>query len=115
MYIQEMIVFMKKCPIEQTIKLIGSKWKLLIIRELLDQKRGFEELKKELYPISAKVLNENLRDMQKYDLVKKKIINEKPLSVEYQLTELGRTIEPIMNELKIWGLNYQENYKNLHK
>ena len=102
---------MPDCPVATTVNLIGSKWKLLIIRNLLARSWRFSELKHNLPGISHKVLTESLRSMERDGLVVRSI-NEliKPRSVEYSLTELGLSLKPVLIEMENWG-NY---YKNLN-
>ena len=77
------------CPVEITMSLIGDKWKILIIRDLLTGTKRFGELKKSLTGISQKVLTNNLRDMEKSGLVHREVFAEVPPRVEYSLTQTG--------------------------
>ena len=98
---------MPDCPVATTVKLIGSKWKLLILRNLLARPWRFNELKKNLYPISHKVLTESLRSMEEDGLVARKIFDTRPRSVEYSLTELGLSLKPVLLEMEKWGSSYK--------
>lgn len=82
------------CPVEITMGLIGDKWKILIIRDLLTGTKRFGELRKSLNGISQKVLTNNLRDMEKSGLVHREAFAEVPPRVEYSLTETGWSLEP---------------------
>lgn len=95
------------CPVATTVSLIGSKWKLLILRNLSVRAWRFNELQKDLDGISQKVLTESLRSMEEDELVNRQIISEKPLHVEYSLTELGKSLMPILYEMEKWGNQYK--------
>lgn len=97
------------CPVETTLTLISDKWKILIIRDLLDDTKRFGELKKSIEGISQKVLTSNLRSMEESGLLTRKVYAEVPPKVEYTLTELGLSLKPVISELATWG----ENYKNV--
>ena len=98
---------MPDCPVATTVKLIGSKWKLLILRNLLAGSCRFNELKNSLRGISPKVLTESLRSMESDGLVTRTIYETRPRSVEYALTELGLSLKPILLEMEKWGLFYR--------
>ena len=95
------------CPVETTLTLIGDKWKVLILRDLLPGTRRFGELKKSLGTVSQKVLTAQLRDMECKGLVTRKVYAEVPPRVEYSLTELGRSLKPVLDALQSWGENYK--------
>ena len=97
------------CPVETTLTLIGDKWKVLILRDLLTGTKRFGELKKSVGNVSQKVLTSQLRDMEESGLVNRKVYAEVPPRVEYSLTELGESLNPILDAMKCWG----EDYKNL--
>ena len=97
------------CPVETVLLLIGDKWKILIIRDLLIETKRFGELKKSLVGISQKVLTGHLRHMEDSGLVHRKVYAEVPPRVEYSLTELGRSLKPILDSMWLWG----EDYKNI--
>lgn len=97
------------CPVETTLTLIGDKWKVLILRDLLTGTKRFGELKKSVGNVSQKVLTSQLRDMEESGLVDRKVYAEVPPRVEYSLTELGKSLNPILDAMKCWG----EDYKNL--
>lgn len=101
------------CPIETTLLLIGSKWKVLILRDLFTGTKRFGELKTSLNAISQKVLTQNLRQMEEDGLITRKVYPEVPPKVEYSLTELGHTLKPVMDSLWQWGEGYQKNNTSL--
>ena len=96
-----------ECPVATTINLIGSKWKLLILRELLSGSRRFNMLKKNLEGISHKVLTESLRSMEYDGLIMRKVYETRPRSVEYSLSELGMKLKPLLSEMESWGRFYK--------
>ena len=95
------------CPVETTLTLIGDKWKVLILRDLLPGKKRFGELKKSLGKVSQKVLTAQLRDMESNGLVSRKVYPEVPPRVEYSLTELGQSVKPILDAMQDWGEEYK--------
>lgn len=96
------------CPVETTLMLIGNKWKVLIIRDLLTGTKRFGELKKSIGKVSQKVLTTQLRDMEEDGLISRKIYAEVPPRVEYSLTELGKSLQPILSAMLQWGTEYKE-------
>lgn len=99
------------CPVEITMGLIGDKWKVLIIRDLLTGTKRFGELKKSLNGITQKVLTNNLREMEASGLVNRKVYAEVPPRVEYSLTETGLSLKPILDSMVVWGNSYREKQK----
>ena len=97
-----------ECPVATTVSLIGSKWKLLIMRNLLARPWRFNELQKSIDGISQKVLTEALRSMEADGLVIRKAYPEVPPRVEYSLTELGESMRPIIKSMENWGMAYKE-------
>lgn len=95
------------CPVETTLLLISNRWKILIIRDLMDGKKRFGELRRSIGNISQKVLTANLRDMEAQNLVHRKVFPEVPPRVEYQLTEIGYSLQPVLNSLSDWGKTYK--------
>jgi len=95
------------CPVATTVQLIGNKWKLLIIRNLLSRPWRFNELKRDLDGISQKVLTDSLRSMEEDGLITRTVYPEVPLRVEYALSELGETMRPILSAMEQWGANYK--------
>lgn len=99
------------CPVEITLSLIGDKWKFLIIRDLLAGTKRFGELQRSVGNVSQKVLTNNLRQMEQSGLVNRKVYAEVPPRVEYSLTDLGRSLKPIMDAMVNWGNGYREKQK----
>lgn len=99
------------CPVETTLTLIGDKWKVLILRDLLDGTMRFGELRKSVGSISQKVLTANLRDMEESGLVRRTVYAEVPPRVEYALTPLGKSLAPILDAMKTWGEDYKASQK----
>ena len=95
------------CPVETTLMLIGDKWKVLILRDLMPGTKRFGELKKSIGSVSQKVLTAQLRDMEEKGLVSRKVYAEVPPRVEYSLTELGKSLNPILDAMRAWGENYK--------
>ena len=87
------------CPVEMTLQLMGNRWKVLIIRDLLDGTRRFGELRKSVGSITQKVLTQNLRDMEECGLVIRKVYAEVPPRVDYTLTETGYSLKPILDSM----------------
>lgn len=96
------------CPVETTLTLIGDKWKVLIIRDLLTGTKRFGELKKSMGTVSQKVLTAQLRDMEDNGLISRRVYAEVPPRVEYALTELGFSLKPLLDAMVTWGKAYQE-------
>lgn len=99
------------CPVATTVQLIGNKWKLLIIRDLLARPWRFNELKRDLDGISQKVLTDSLRSMEEDGIITRTVYPEVPPRVEYALSELGRSMRPILDAMQQWGLDYQATMK----
>lgn len=97
------------CPVATTVDLIGNKWKLLIMRELLKGTQRFNEMHRAVDGISQKVLTENLRKMEEDGIVERKVYAEVPPKVEYSLSQLGNSLRPIINSMSDWGIDYIKN------
>lgn len=95
------------CPVETTLTLIGDKWKVLILRDLMSGTKRFGELKKSIGSVSQKVLTAQLRDMEQNGLVHREVFAEVPPRVEYSLTELGRSLKPILDAMWNWGEEFK--------
>ena len=95
------------CPVETTLTLIGDKWKVLILRDLMPGTKRFGELKKSVGNVSQKVLTAQLRTMEESGLVNRKDYAEVPPRVEYSLTELGKSLKPILDSMRAWGEAYK--------
>ncbi len=99
------------CPVATTVQLIGSKWKLLILRNLLQRPWRFNELRKDLEGISQKVLTDSLRSMEDDGIITRTVYPEVPPRVEYALSELGESMRPIIKAMEQWGITYKEGRK----
>ena len=97
------------CPVATTVQMIGSKWKLLIMRNLLQRPWRFNELKKDLEGISQKVLTDSLRSMEADGIITRTVYPEVPPRVEYALSDLGESMRPIMDAMEIWGTEYKKS------
>ena len=96
------------CPVETTLTLIGDKWKVLILRDLMPGTKRFGELKKSIGNVSQKVLTAQLRAMEENGFVHRQVYAEAPPRVEYSLTDLGRSLKPILDSMWAWGEGYQK-------
>ena len=96
-----------ECPVATTVQLIGNKWKLLIIRNLLTRPWRFNELQKSLDGISQKVLTDSLRSMEADGIITRTVYPEVPPRVEYALSELGQSMRPILDAMEKWGTAYK--------
>ena len=98
-----------ECPVATTVQLIGNKWKLLIIRNLLVRPWRFNELHKNLDGISQKVLTDSLRSMEADGIITRTVYPEVPPRVEYALSELGESLKPILDAMSAWGESYKSS------
>lgn len=98
-----------ECPVATTISLVGNKWKLLIIRNLLDGEQRFTQLKNGIPGISQKVLTDNLRIMEEEGIISREVFAQVPPKVIYSLTEIGKSLLPIIDAMAEWGDNYKNN------
>ena len=96
------------CPVETTLMLISDRWKVLIIRDLLEGTKRFGELKKSVGNISQKVLTANLRAMEDSGLLTRKVYAEVPPRVEYTLTKTGYSLRPVLDAMVEWGTEYKK-------
>ena len=96
-----------ECPVATTVAMIGSKWKLLIMRNLLVRPWRFNELQKNLEGISQKVLTDSLRSMETDGIIIRTVYAEVPPRVEYSLSELGESMRPVIDAMEAWGRSYQ--------
>jgi len=99
------------CPVETTLTLIGDKWKVLILRDLMNGTKRFGELKKSIGSVTQKVLTANLRDMEEKGLLTRKVYAEVPPRVEYTLSETGYSLGPVLCAMKVWGTEYKQKNK----
>lgn len=95
------------CPVETTLTLIGDKWKVLILRDLMSGTKRFGQLKKSIGNVSQKVLTAQLRAMEESGLLTRKVYAEVPPRVEYTLTETGYSLKPILDAMWSWGESYK--------
>ena len=97
-----------ECPVATTVQLIGNKWKLLILRNLMyDSKQRFKDFIKTIPAISKKVLTDNLHSLEEDKLVEREVFAEVPPRVEYSLSPLGQSLKPILDAMYVWGTNYK--------
>lgn len=94
------------CPVETTLFFLSTKWSALILRDLMDGPRRFNELRRSIGHISQRVLTSNLRQMEKHGLLTRTVYAEVPPRVEYELTELGASLKPVLDTLRWWGEIY---------
>lgn len=103
-----------QCPVATTVGIIGNKWKLLILRNLLVAPQRFTDLLNGIDGISKKVLTENLRSLEDDGIINRKTYpDEIPIKVEYSLSEMGETLKPIFDVLTDWGNNYKDFVRNV--
>lgn len=103
------------CPVETTLMLISDRWKVLIIRDLMEGTKRFGELKKSVGNISQKVLTANLRSMEASGLLTRKVYAEVPPKVEYTLTETGYSLKPVLDAMVAWGIEYKQKNREIVK
>ena len=96
------------CPVATTVQLIGNKWKLLILRNLLARPWRFNEMLRSIPGISQKVLTDNLRALENDGIITRTVFPEVPPRVEYALSELGNSLQPILHAMRVWGVQYQQ-------
>ena len=96
------------CPVETTLMLISDRWKVLILRDLMEGTKRFGELKRSVWDVSQKVLTANLRSMEESGLLTRKVYAEVPPRVEYTLTETGYSLKPILDAMVAWGTEYKQ-------
>ena len=96
------------CPVATTLRLIGNKWKILIIQRLLDRPYRFNELCRSIDGLSEKVLTDNLKALERDEIITRTVYPEVPVRVEYALSDVGESVRPIIASIQEWGLGYQE-------
>ena len=111
---QKTVKELPACPVETTLTLIGDKWKVLILRDLLTGTKRFGELKKSVGNISQKVLTSQLRAMEDSGLLTRTVYAEVPPRVEDTLTELGQSLKPILDAMWSWGRGYKDSLNQIH-
>ncbi len=104
---QTVVKDLPACPVETTLMLIGDKWKVLILRDLISGTKRFGELKNSIGGVSQKVLTAQLRDMEKSGIINRKVYAEVPPRVEYSLTALGASLKPVLDSMVNWGEDYK--------
>ena len=97
---------LKSCPIETTFKIIGKRWTVLIIREILRGNTQFNRFMKNIDGITPKVLTERLRELEQLGIISRRIVSEYPVKVEYSLTDLGRGFEPVLLSAASFSMKY---------
>jgi len=100
---------MQNCSVEKAVNLFGEKWKFLILRDLMHGKMRFSELKRNIETISQKVLTQNLRQLEANGLLTRTVYPEVPPKVEYELTDLGYSLKPVIDAIRTWGELYAKN------
>ena len=101
-----------ECPVATTVQLIGNKWKLLIIRKMVyNGTQRFTDFVKTIPGISKKVLTDNLRALEDDGLIEREVFAEVPPRVEYSLSDLGKTLKPVLDAMSCWGTDYKSNLK----
>ena len=96
------------CPVEATLEAIGGRWKVLILHELFNGTRRFGELHRSLHGITQKMLTQQLREMENDGLIHREVYTQVPPKVEYSLTPLGKTLQPVLDAMHFWGKRYLE-------
>lgn len=99
------------CPVATTLRLIGNKWKILVLQRLLDRPYRFNELCRSIEGISEKVLTDNLRQLEADEVITRTVFPEVPIRVEYALSDVGESMRPIIDAMFTWGLDYQAKVK----
>lgn len=100
------------CAVEATLEAIGGKWKVLILHELFNGTKRFGEVHRNLHGITQKMLTQQLREMERDGLVHREVYMQVPPKVEYSLTALGKTLQPVLEAMHLWGKRYLEQYKS---
>ena len=95
------------CPVATTLQLIGNKWKMLILRNLMTRPWRFNEMLRSIPGISQKVLTDNLRALENDEIITRTVFPEVPPRVEYALSDLGESMRPIIKAMEVWGTEYQ--------
>ena len=98
-----------ECPVATTVQLIGNKWKLLILRNLMGKTQRFTDFLKSIPGLSKKVLTDNLRALESDGIIERKVFAEVPPRVEYSLTDLGKTLKPVLDAMQRWGEDYKSD------
>lgn len=96
------------CPVEKTIKIIGNKWSILILKHLFEKTMRFNEFQKNIPGISTKMLSQQLKKLEKDGLLSRRVYPQVPPRVEYSLTQKGQTLKDVMDKMKEWGEKYAD-------
>ena len=99
---------LKSCPIETTFRVIGKRWTILIIREIFRGNTQFNRFMENIEGITPKVLTERLRELERLGIVKRRIVSEYPVRVEYSLTDMGKGFEPILLSAASFSMKYMQ-------
>ena len=99
------------CPVATTLRLIGNKWKILIIQRLLVRPYRFNELCRSIDGLSEKVLTDNLKALERDGIITRTVFAEVPVRVEYALSDVGESMRPIIASMQEWGLEYQQTVR----
>jgi DNA-binding HxlR family transcriptional regulator len=105
-HVDTMVHQRSTCPVESTLSAIGGRWKVLILKELFDGTKRFGQLHKALHGITQKMLTQQLREMERAGLVNRQVYRQVPPKVEYSLTKMGETLEPVLDSMHKWGIAY---------
>ena len=95
-----------QCPVEATMDVIGGKWKIIIIHHLISETRRFSELRRLIPQVTQRMLTSQLRELEKHGIVHREVYPQVPPKVEYSLTELGKSLEPILRVMHDWGESF---------
>lgn len=99
------------CPVEMTLEAIGGRWKVMVIHELLEGTHRFSELHRALKGISHRTLTQQLRDLEQRGLIRRKVYQQVPPKVEYSLTPLGKSLEPVLTSMHEWAQKHGSRMK----
>ncbi|MDJ1182567.1 winged helix-turn-helix transcriptional regulator [Roseofilum casamattae] len=99
------------CAVETTIKVIGGRWKVLILRELFSGVKRFGQLQRALVPVTQKMLTQQLREMEQDGLIQRVVYAQVPPKVEYSLTATGHSLEPVLKAMHDWGVDYLDSHR----
>lgn len=99
-------LYAESCAVKSTLKILTGKWKILILYSLWESKKRFNELRRLIPEITQRMLTNQLRELEQDKIIQRKVYAEIPPKVEYSLTEIGKTLTPVLLELKKWGACY---------
>lgn len=103
------------CPVEQTLEIIGGRWKVFVIHELLQGTRRFNELERALVGVSHRTLTQQLRELEQFGIVRREVFGEVPPKVEYSLTPLGRSMQPVLMAMHQWAVEHAADFEKQRK